>query len=167
VYGLGFVVGSLSGTSGGSLTKLKRRYVVGIAAMGTSGLLAGGFPVLVVCIPAFALAGLGNGQSLVHERLILQAQVAERLQGRLFALTEASVAIGIAAAYISAGVIAEAMSSRLAIVLTGVGELSVSIAAAVALRGTWTQSRRPPARPGGHDDQDSSEAPQPTILRGR
>jgi hypothetical protein len=161
VYGLGFVLGSLSGTSGGSPAKLKRRYIAGLALMGTSGLLAGGFPVLVVCIPAFALAGLGNGQSLVHERLILQSQVAERLQGRLFALTEASVAIGIAAAYISAGAIAQAVSSRLAIVLTGIGELSVAIAAAVALRGAWTQSPRGPGGPGAHDDVDSVGGPPP------
>ena len=138
VYGLGFVTGSLGGSRGGSAAQLKRRYLVGLALMGASGLLAGGFPVLAVCIPAFALAGFGNGQALVHERLILQSQVAERLQGRMFALTEALVAIGIGTAYISAGAIAEAISSRLAIILTGVGELSVALVAAFALRRMWT-----------------------------
>ena len=83
--GLGIVVGSLSGSSGGALGHLKGRYLFGLTVMGTGFLITGFAPSYGFVFATFALAGFGNGMLLVHERLIIQATVADSLTGRVSA----------------------------------------------------------------------------------
>ncbi len=82
IYGLGFIGGSVAGARGGPVPLLRRRYLAGLllAAIGTgaSG-LAPGPEVAAIC---FVGAGYGAGLLLVHERLLIQRLVPDRMGGR-------------------------------------------------------------------------------------
>ena len=84
VFGVGFMLGSLSGSRGGSLDRLRRRFLVGVLLTGAGTTLAGLVPVLPAAVVGFTLAGLGNGMFLVHERLILQQIVPDQFLARAF-----------------------------------------------------------------------------------
>jgi MFS family permease len=136
-FGVGFAVGSLTGSKGGEAPWLKRRYLQGLLLMGVGDLAAGAAVNVWPALPAFALAGFGNGLFLVHERLLFQTQVPNRLQGRVFAVSDAVVAWGFAAAFLSAGALAAAIGPRPVVLLAGVGGMANAIIAALALRTHW------------------------------
>ena len=103
LFGLGFVLGSLSGAQGGTLPELKRAYLLGLAVMG-GGLLATGLaPVFGVALATFALAGFGNGVVLVYERLLIQRTVADELTGRVFGIKDSMACWAFALAFLAAG----------------------------------------------------------------
>ena len=125
VYGLGFVLGSLSGSRGGEPDALKRRFLGGIA------------PSLAAALPAFALAGVGNGIALVHERLLIQTTVADALMARVFGARDGLNAWTFAIAFVAAGALIEALGVRTVVQLAGVGGLLVWALSTVALRRPW------------------------------
>jgi MFS family permease len=137
VFGLGVVVGSLAGASGGSVRDFKRRYLLGILATGVGLIGAGLAPHLAVAIAAFALAGLGNGLVLVHERLLLQTSVPDELLGRVFGLKDTGTSWGFAIAFVGAGALLTVLGTREVIVIGGVLSLAVWAAAGWSLRDAW------------------------------
>lgn len=137
VFGLGVVIGSLAGASGGTLRDLKRRYLLGILATGVGLIGAGLAPYLPVAVAAFALAGMGNGLVLVHERLLLLSSVPDALLGRVFGLKDAGTSWGFAIAFVGAGGLLTVLGTREVIVLGGVLSLAVWAAATWSLRGQW------------------------------
>jgi MFS family permease len=139
-FGLGFVLGSLRGASGGSDAQLKRRYVQGLAVMGAGAVAAGLSPGPALAALGFTLAGFGNGLFLVHERLIFQSVVPAPLQGRVFGISDALVSWGFAAAFLAGGALGAAVDVRAVVLLTGGLGLAVAAGAAVALR----RAVRPP-----------------------
>lgn len=139
IYGLGVVVGSLAGANGGILPALKRRYLLGILANGVGLIGAGLAPGVVVAGAAFALAGIGNGLVLVHERLLFQATVEDAHLGRVFGLKDAAISWGFAVAFLSAGALLMVLGAREVALLGGVLLLAVWVAAIVALRDVWTE----------------------------
>jgi len=141
LFGLGFILGSLSGSAGGAADVLKRRYLAGLFVMGLSGTVVGLAPTLAVVLVPLTLAGFGNGLFLVHERLLIQSQVPETLQGRVFAITDALVSWGFAAAFISAGAVTDLAGARPVVLATGIGALALACMATVALRGHWLRDR--------------------------
>jgi dTMP kinase len=134
VYGLGFVAGSLAGSTGGETHRLRRRYVQGLALTGVGSLTTAVAPTLWIALATFALGGFGNGLFAVYERLLFQRRVPEEMHGRAFALEDTMVSWSIAAAFILAGAAATMLGARGLMLATGTGELVVAVLAFLALR---------------------------------
>lgn len=140
LFGLGFVLGSLQGGSGGAGSSLNRRYLQGLLLAAVGLLTSGLAPSLMVAAVTFTLAGLGNGLMVVHERLLIQSTVDERLQGRVFAVSDALVSWGFAIAFTTAGGLISLIGTRELILVAGGCGLIVYAFAALALRGHWQEA---------------------------
>ncbi len=137
LFGVGFIVGSLSGSQGGTLPELKRSYLIGLAAMG-GGLLATGLaPVFGVALATFALAGFGNGVVLVYERLLIQRTVSDELTGRVFGIKDSMASWAFAIAFLAAGAAISLVGTRALLIVAGGIGIAVWAASAVLLRDTW------------------------------
>jgi MFS family permease len=141
VYGFGFVAGSLSGSRGGDLPVLKRRFLGGVGLVGAGFIACGVAPSLASALPAFALAGVGNGLILVYERLLIQTTVDDTLMARVFGVKDGLTAWAFAAAFLAAGGLIEALGVRTVLIIAGVGALVVWVVTAFALRGAWEGDR--------------------------
>ncbi len=137
VYGLGFVGGSLSGSRGGKPAVLKRRFLAGLAVVGAGFIACGFAPTFAAAVPAFALAGLGNGVILVYERLLIQTTVDDSVMARTFGVRDGFSAWAFAAAFLAAGGLIEAFGVRTVLVLAGAGALVVWALSTIALRHAW------------------------------
>jgi MFS family permease len=134
LFGLGFVGGSLAGSGGGSPDLLRRRFLQGCALMGLGFLLSGLAPTLAVALATFTLAGFGNGLLLVHERIIVQETVPDRLLGRAFGVKDALASWAFGTAFLAAGGVLTLIDARGLIIASGVGGLIVTGICALALR---------------------------------
>jgi MFS family permease len=143
VFGLAFVLGSLRGSGGGSAATLKRRYLRGLALMGVGAVAAGLAPSVPLGAFGFAIGGFGNGLFIVHERLLIQQQVSERLLGRVFGLSDALVGWGFALAFVLAALAVEVLGSRGTVLLTGAGGLVLAVLATVRMHGQWVEDPAP------------------------
>jgi MFS family permease len=137
IYGLGFVVGSLSGSRGGEAPVLKRRFLGGLALVGAGFIACGIAPGFATAVPAFALAGVGNGLLLVYERLLIQTTVDDNVMARTFGVRDGLSAWAFAAAFLAAGGLIEALGVRTVLVVAGVGGLLVWAISSLALRQAW------------------------------
>jgi len=136
--GLGVVTGSLLGARGGPLHALKPRYLAGILLVGAALLGLAAAPNYATALIAFFALGLGNGIVNVHERLIFHAAVPPRLMGRAFAVLDTLGGWGFAAAFISAGALISALSTRAMFGIAGAGALVVWLLALLSLRRVWS-----------------------------
>lgn len=132
--GLGIVVGSITGSGGGSLSRLKGRYLFGVLVMGLGFALTGFAPNYGVVFGTFAVAGVGNGMMLVYERLIIQATVDDALAGRVFGTKDALTAWAFAISFLVAGGAVSIVGPTVVLVASGVGVVVIALATAVALR---------------------------------
>lgn len=139
IFGLGVVGGSLAGARGGPPSVLKRRYLIGLLAVAGGFVAAGLAPGYIAALGAFALAGVGNGLALVHERLILQGTVPGRVMGRVFGVRDALGSWAFAAAFVGAGAILTLVGTRPLFLIAGGGVLVVWAVAALVLRGAWQE----------------------------
>ena len=139
VYGLGFVIGSISGSRGGHPAVLKRRFLGGLGLVGVGFLACGLAPGLAAALPAFALAGVGNGLILVYERLLIQTTVPDAVMARVFGAKDGLTAWAFAAAFIAAGALIEALGVRTVLVVAGIGGLVVWAVSSVVLRNAWAE----------------------------
>jgi Major Facilitator Superfamily len=137
IFGVGVTAGSLAGTSARGLTEYKQRYLAGLLLCGFGWLAAGLAPVYAVAALAFAVAGVGNGFVLVHERLLLQTVVGDEFLGRVFGLKEAASSWGWLAAFLMAGALFGFVDTRVLLALGGFGGMTIAAAAAWSLRSTW------------------------------
>lgn len=133
LFGLGFVLGSLAGSSGGSPRLLRRRFLQGAMLMGLGFVLSGLAPTLGVALVGFTLAGFGNGLLLVHERLIVQEDVPDALMGRAFGVKDALASWAFGVAFVAAGYLLTLVSPRELVLAAGVGGLLVCACSALAL----------------------------------
>ena len=134
VYGVGFILGSLRGSGGGGPALLKRRFLQGLALTGIGGVLTGLAPTLPLALAGFALGGFGNGVFVVHQRLLLQTTVEPRMQARIFGVTDTLMSWGLAFAFVAGGALLELTGSRALMLLTGAGEIALSVVSFFALR---------------------------------
>lgn len=134
LFGLGFIAGSLAGSRGGAPAMLRRRFLQGMMLMGLGFLLSGLAPTLGVALVTFTIGGFGNGLLLVHERVIVQEIVPDRLLARAYGVKDALASWAFGAAFLGAGATLTAVSPRALIVIAGVGGLIVALASAIALR---------------------------------
>ena len=142
LFGLGFVLGSLSGAQGGTLPELKRAYLLGLAVMG-GGLLATGLaPAFGVALATFALAGFGNGVVLVYERLLIQRTVADELAGRVFGIKDAMACWAFALAFLAAGGAITLIGTRTLLIVAGAVGVAVWGASAVTAARALADRRR-------------------------
>jgi len=141
IYGLGFVGGSLSGSRGGDPAVLKRRFLGGLALVGAGFVACGVAPIFVAAIPAFAIAGIGNGLLLVYERLLIQTTVEDTVMARVFGVRDGLSAWAFAAAFLAAGGLIDAFGVRAVLVIAGAGALLVWGLSRFALRDAWEAPR--------------------------
>lgn len=139
VYGLGVVVGSVAGAAGAEPRVLKHRYLVGLGVTGAGFLAAAVSPGIVLACLAFAVAGLGNGLMLVHERLLLQVTVGEELLGRVFGLRDTLDAWAWTAAFVSAGLMFAVLDTRIVLGLAGAGVCAIAAGLAFVLKDAWME----------------------------
>jgi MFS family permease len=134
IYGAGAVLGSLAGSRGGTGARLRRRYVAGLGLVGVGMLAAGLAPVYAAAILPFAIAGLGNGLVVVHERLLLQRQVPDELLGRVFGLKDSLSSWAFGTAFLAAGALAALVGTRELFLAAGTGALVVCALAWLSFR---------------------------------
>jgi MFS family permease len=131
--GVGMIAGSL-----GILARLHlpppRVYLGGLALTALGTLLTGLAPLIVFAALFQALAGAGNGVVNSAADTINQRDVPPALVGRIYGLTLAGVAVGAGIAALLGGVLVDATSPRIALVVAGAGALGVTALAAPVLR---------------------------------
>jgi MFS family permease len=137
VYGIGFIGGSLSGSRGGELKLLKRRYLLGSLLMGGGFLASGLAPTLAVAVLSFIAAGYGNGLLLVYERLLVQALVPDALSGRIFGIRDAITAWAFAGGFLLGPLLLTALGTRLMISIAGACGVLVALVSIFGLRHMW------------------------------
>jgi MFS family permease len=152
--GVGVVVGSLSGARKGGLREYKGRYTLGLAAVAAGLVAMSALPWYGAVLVAFVGFGVGNGLVVVHERLIFQVAIPQRLMGRAFALLDALGAWGFVTAYLVAGATVSALGARGAVGIAAGGAVAVVLYSVVALR------RAPDPVP----PQKAGEAREPTAA---
>ncbi len=139
IYGLGVVAGSLAGAGTSDPRVLKNRYLIGVGVTGAGFLAAAVSPgVLLACV-GFAVAGLGNGLMLVHERLLLQVTVSDELLGRVFGLRDTLDAWAWMIAFTSAGLMFATLDTRIVLGVAGAGVCAIAAGLAFVLRDAWTE----------------------------
>ena len=132
--GIGVVAGSLSGARSGGLGEYKLRYVAGGAAVSAGLVAMTVLPWYGAALVAFVAFGIGNGLVVVHERLLFQLSIPQRLMGRAFALLDALGAWGFVTAYLVAGATVSALGPRGAIGIAAGGATAVVLYSVVAMR---------------------------------
>jgi hypothetical protein len=140
--GAGIVLGSLSGSGGGPLDLLRRRFVLGILVMGLGTMLLGLATTVGVVFATVALGGFGNGMMLVYQRLIIQTTVSDQIRARVFGVNDAMTAWAFGLSFILAGGLVTLAGERPVILATGVGVVAVAALATAAVRSVREPLRR-------------------------
>jgi hypothetical protein len=146
-YGVGFIVGSLRGSTGGSPDLLRRRFLQGLGLTAAGSLCTALAPSLGIALAAFGVGGIGNGIVVVHERLLIQSRVPAEIQGRAFSLLDALVSWGFAVAFLCAGAAASALGPRGLLLATAIGEVLVTVGAVMAVGSRRHFAARPQVAP--------------------
>ena len=146
VFGVGILAGSLAGSRRGGLPEYKRRYLGGIIGFGLALAVAGAAPNLPIAALAFAVCGFANGVFLVHQRLLIQIAVPNRLLGRVFGVVDTATAWGFAVAFVTAGGLIVALGVRGLLELAAGGTVAVGVLATIALRRAWPPDMLPSSR---------------------
>lgn len=139
VFGVGFICGSLTGSKGGPVPLLKRRFLGGLLVLGAGFAAMGLSGSYLAAAATFGVAGFGNGVVLIHERLLIYAVVGDNLVGRIFGIRDALSAWAFGVAFLASGALLEAIGPReLILIGGGIGVVVWSISA-LALRDEWSE----------------------------
>jgi MFS family permease len=155
IFGIGFVAGSLSGAGGAPVPELKRRYLLGILLIGC-GLVVAIVPSFPVAALGLALAGLGNGVTLVNERLICQRVVPDSMLARAFAVFDTAGSWAFGVAFVSAGAVLSLTGVRPLLLVAGLGSVAIWAVAHTALARVWNMDVGAP-----EPVQPEAEEPEP------
>jgi|SRR5215211_3073330 len=144
-FALGVVAGSLAGASGGPDGLLERRYVAGLGIVAAGFAAAAVAPGLGSALVVFAVAGMGNGLVVVHERVLIQRHAPDRVLGRVFGVRDALTAWAFATAFAVGAPAVVLFGPRGTLLLAAAGAAIVATLAALAL-GRPAALREPRAR---------------------
>ena len=133
-YGLGFIAGTLSGSQGGQVNLLRRRYLSGAFLMAIGFAASGLAPSVAGAVVTFLAAGYGNGMLLIYERLLIQALVPDALRGRLFGIRDAITAWAFALGFLAGPLLLDSVGTRAMVTAAGACGLVVWLATWIALR---------------------------------
>jgi MFS family permease len=133
-YGFGFIAGTLSGSKGGEVSLLRRRYLLGALLMAAGFAASGVAPSVAAAVITFLAAGYGNGMLLIYERLLIQALVPDGLRGRIFGIRDAITAWAFALGFLAGPVLLDAVGTRAMVTAAGTCGLIVWLSTAIALR---------------------------------
>ena len=133
-YGFGFIAGTLSGSKGGEVSLLRRRYLLGALLMAAGFAASGVAPSVAAAVITFLAAGYGNGMLLIYERLLIQALVPDGLRGRIFGIRDAITAWAFALGFLAGPLLIEAVGTRAMVTAAGTFGLIVWLSTAIALR---------------------------------
>lgn len=158
--GLGILVGTLASSRGGPLRMLESRFVAGLALF-AGGMIATGFaPSVPVALAGVALAGVGNGFVITHERLLIQLTVDDALMGRVFGIQGALDGGAFGAAFVAGGAILSVVGPATVFFIAGGGGLLVWLGA----RAAFVSSRR--RREALEVEAPGTESPPPMAAAG-
>jgi MFS family permease len=143
IYGVGFIGGSLSGSKGGSLPQLKRRFLMGSFLMAAGFVSSGVAPLLAAAAVTFLAAGYGNGLLLVYERLLIQEIVPDKLSGRVFGVKDALASWAFALGFLAGPVLLDVLGVRATVVTAGAIGLLGWAVSVIGLRGRWSDVAEP------------------------
>lgn len=138
--GLGLIAGSVTGASSFGTGPVSRRYLWGLGLTGVGFIACSAAPVYAVALPAFVLAGVGNGILLVHDRLLLQELAPERLLGCAYGLRESLTSWGCVIAFAGAGGAFATFGTRPVVAASGAGLLVAAAVASWSLRPMWRET---------------------------
>jgi hypothetical protein len=152
-YGLGFIGGTLSGSRGGDVGLLRRRFLTGAFLMAFGFAASGLAPAIAAAVVTFLAAGYGNGMLLIYERLLIQALVPDVLAGRVFGIRDSLTAWAFALGFLAAPLLLDAIGTRALITAAGICGLVVWAVTLVGLRrsGLAPHPGAPSAGAGGAD----------------
>jgi MFS family permease len=145
--GLGIVMGNAVGARGGQPEEMRRRSPLGLLTIGISMLAMAASPNFTAAAFAFVALGFGNGLVLVHGRVLLQRIVPEHLLGRVYGVKDAILSGAFGIAFISAGVLVDALGTRTVLAVAGIGGIVVWLVATPLLRRHWPTEAPPAAAP--------------------
>lgn len=101
---------------------------------------------MAVAVLTFAVTGFGDGYMLVHERLLIQSTVPERLLGRVFGLRATLASWAFAGAFLGASTVASVLGPRPVFFAAGSMCIVTWALAMFALRGVWGRQAEPLGR---------------------
>ena len=104
---------------------------------------AGLAPNLPTAAIAFTVGGFANGMLLVHQRLLIQAAVPNRLLGRVFGVVDSANAWGFAVAFVTAGALITTLGVRGVLELAGACLAATGLLTGAALRRAWPPDHVP------------------------
>jgi MFS family permease len=133
-YGFGFIAGTLSGSKGGAVSLLRRRYLTGAFLMALGFAASGLAPSVAAAVVTFLAAGYGNGMLLIYERLLIQALVPDSLSGRIFGIRDAITAWAFALGFLAGPLLLDTVGTRAMVTAAGVCGLIVWLVTTIALR---------------------------------
>lgn len=143
-FGVGFIVGSFSGSTGGSAARLRRRFILGLVLNGLGVLTCAAAPTMPVALLAFGLAGLGNGMYLVHERVFLQETVPEGFIARAYGVKDALASWGFGLAFFAAGALLSISDVRTVFWVAGAGAIvAAGVTGVILQRARWKTEAQP------------------------
>lgn len=139
IFGIGFICGSLTGSKGGPVPQLKRRFLGGLLVLGAGFAAMGLSGNYVAAAATFAVAGFGNGVVLMYERLLIYATFADTAVGRVFGIRDGLTAWAFGVAFlVSGGLLTVLRPHELILIAGGVGVVVWSVTT-LALRDEWSE----------------------------
>lgn len=157
VQGIGVVAGSLTGARRGGMREYQTRYLLGALAVAAGLVALAVVPTYAIALPVFVLCGLGNGLVIVHERLIFQGSVPDRLLARAFAVLEALGSWAFGLAYVVSAVLISLIGTRATIGVAGAGATAVWLLSTAAMRRDRRAREQAVAATGDLEDLDEDE----------
>ena len=135
VYGAAMAAGSVaSARAGSSVARLRRCFVIGLALQGVGMIGSAAAPDLAWAIGSFALTGASNGLLAGPEVRLLQELAGERMLGRAFGLRDMLGNLAFVVAFLSAGVVLDALGVRAVFMAGGAGLVVLALVGSLRFR---------------------------------
>jgi MFS family permease len=123
VYGVGMVFGSVALLRWMSVSNPAYVLMIGIALLGSGGLLTGLAPSFAFAVIAQSAAGIGNGLENIGNDTLIQQTVPRAMLGRVFGIVYSGAFIASSVAYAVGGFLLDRTSPRIVFIIAGVGVL--------------------------------------------